>query len=41
MFVVVYTVKFVYICVNVTCSKPYCLCYTIIDPRNACIYACT
>jgi hypothetical protein len=34
MFVVFYTAKIVYICVFITCSTPYCLCDTLMNPWN-------
>jgi hypothetical protein len=41
MCVVLYTVTIVYICAFVTFSASYCLCYTIMNPRNVCMYVCT
>jgi hypothetical protein len=32
--------KIVYICVLMTCSTSYCLCDTLMDPRNVCMYVC-
>jgi hypothetical protein len=37
MFIVLYTVKTVYICVFMTCCTSYC-CETLTDPRNVCIW---
>ena len=38
MFLVFYTVKIVYTCVCMTCSTSYCLCDTLMNPWNVCIY---
>jgi hypothetical protein len=38
MFIVFYIVKIVYICVCMTYSTSYCLCDTVMDPWNVCIY---
>jgi hypothetical protein len=40
MFIVFDSVKIVYICVFMTCSTPYCLCGTLIDPRNVHVCVC-
>jgi hypothetical protein len=39
MFVVFYAVEIVYICIFMTCFTSYCLCGTLLDPWNVCIYA--
>jgi hypothetical protein len=38
MFLVFHTVKIVYICVFVNCSASCCLCNTLMDPWNVCMY---
>jgi hypothetical protein len=38
---VFYTVKIVYDCVLMTCSTFYCVCDTLMDQWNVCIYVCT
>jgi hypothetical protein len=40
MFIVFYTVKIVYICVFMTCSTSYCLCDTLMNSWNVCMYVC-
>jgi len=40
MCLVFYTVKIVYIYVFMTCSTPCCLCDTLMDPWNICMYVC-
>jgi len=40
MFIVFYTVKIVYICVYMTCSTSCCLCDTLMDVWNVCMYVC-
>ena len=37
MFIVLYTVKIVHICVFMTCYTSYC-CETLMDPRNVCVW---
>jgi hypothetical protein len=40
MFIVFYTVKNVSICAFMTCATSSCLCDTLMDPWNVCMYVC-